>query len=300
MILFKSKQRWIVHILLMFTLLFGCKNENRDCNLEEDENVYANIHYHDFDKVENLSAFFDSIRNEHGIPMWMTESEEFIQKEVLKCIKYIDGYRRGNYKYYPDSLVKSCIDFLGFNCAIIENHSPGVDLTYAEWFLMLTAYYSPDITCLVHMQTPNHRAGVLNFGSQYNYNPWWSYLFFKREKGFEVRRIKGYETKIEKIFQLEDRQHRLYYLCSNNISNLEFLQVLFWAKGEYDVVYVGQYDSLHPQNETEIEYDYIYFNPDKKVWHYCNVDNLSRKLVPVSDIPALKLVLDGEKSRFIP
>ena len=86
-------------------------------------------------------------------------------------------------------------------------------MTYAEWFLMLVAFYSPDITCLVHMQTHNHQAGILNFGSSYNYNPWWSYVFLKRSKGFEVRRIREDETKIDKIFQLEDAENRLYYLC---------------------------------------------------------------------------------------
>lgn len=96
-----------------------------------------------FNKVENLSTFFDSIRREHHIPMWIEEDEEIIEKDVLGCIKRIEVYRQGTVKYYPDSLVRRCIDFWGFNCAIIDNHGPGVDMTYAEWFLMLAAYYSP-------------------------------------------------------------------------------------------------------------------------------------------------------------
>lgn len=93
------------------------------------------------------------------------------------------------------------------DAAYIDNHRPGVDLTYAEWFMMLVAYYSPDITCLVNMQSPDHIVGVRNFGHEYNHNPWWSYLFVKRTKGYEVRAIgedcslitKLYHWKIEII-----------------------------------------------------------------------------------------------------
>ncbi len=183
MVPIKALPRWLACVILMSVILSGCKKCNTDSDMDDEyEVVHADMRYFDFDKVGDLSAFFDSIRGKHTIPIWAEEDEEFIEKDVLGCIKRIEGYRQGKTKYYPDSLVRRCIDFFGFECAIINNHAIGVDMTYAEWFLMLAAYYSPDITCLVHMQTPNHCAGIQNFGSQYNYNPWWSYIFLKRKK----------------------------------------------------------------------------------------------------------------------
>ena len=95
---------------------------------------------------------------------------------------------------------------------------------------------------------------------------------------------------------MEDNKHRLYYLCSNNISDIEFLQVLFWVKDEYDVVLVAQCEGL--PNKGDTDYDEIYFNPEQKVWHFCVKDKISNNLIPVSTTPALMLKLDGEKSCF--
>ncbi len=297
----KSVTKWLLFCLFVLVVLGGCKKSTITSSTDEVESIDVTFHvdmqYFNFDKVNDLFHFFDSLRHEHGITAWDNESCIIIEKNVFKCIEMIDGYRKGKYKYYPDSLVNNCINYLGHDNAALANHTDSIDIGFSEWFLMMAAYYSPDITCLVHMQTPNHRAGVQNFGSQYNYNPWWSYIFLKRNKGFEVRRIRGDETKIDKIFQMEDDKHRLYYLCSNNLSDIEFLQVLFWVKSDDDVVLVTQCDSL--PNKGDFNYDEIYFNPEKKVWHYCKEDKKTGNLIPVSETPALSLFLDGDNSRFI-
>lgn len=298
MILYKYFTKGLLYFVICAIILSSCKRRGSLSEEEyDDEIVHTEMLYFDFDKVEDLSTFFDSIRRNHPIPIWIEEDEEIIKRDVLGCIKRIEGYRKNKIKYYPDSLVRKCIDFLGFDSAIIDNHSSGVDMTYAEWFLMLSAYYSPDVTCLVHMQTPNHRAGIQNFGSQYNYNPWWSYLFLKRDKGFEVRRIKDDYIKIERIYQFQDEQNRLYYLCSNNASLVEFLQVLFWVNNEDNVLCVAQCDSL--SKRSKVDFEEIYFNPTQKFWYYCNKEKHTGKLRPISETPALKLYLDGEKSRFV-
>lgn len=293
-----SISRWFMAILLVSASLCGCKRESTDSVVDDEEYdvLHIDMQYFDFDKVGNLSAFFDSICREHPIPMWIEEDEEIIEKDVLGCIKRIERYRQGKTKYYPDSLVKRCIDFFGFDNAALVNHSDSIDIGFSEWFLMLTAFYSPDITCLVHMQTPNHRAGIQNLGSQYNYNPWWSYLLLKREKGFEVRRIKDDYLKIERIYQFQDEKNRLYYLCSNNTSIAEFQQILFWTKNEEETLCVARCDSLSGSSKTG--YEEIYFNPVQKVWHYCRKDKKSGKLIPISETPALRLYLDGENSKF--
>lgn len=299
MIPIKLMSRWFIAILLVSVTLFSCKREPANTIVEDHEYevIHTNMQYYDFNKVENLSTFFDSIRREHPIPMWIEEDEEIIEKDVLGCIKRIEVYRQGTVKYYPDSLVRRCIDFLGFNCAIIDNHGPGVDMTYAEWFLMLAAYYSPDVTCLVNMQSPNHQAGILNFGSTYNFNPWWCYIFFKRNQGFEVRRIGGDETNIDKLFQIVDDENRLYYLCSNNGTIYEFLQILFWVKDDNDVLMVAESDSLPVDNWDNFEE--CYYNPEQRAWYCCNKDKRTGKMIPISSKPALVLKLDGENSRFV-
>ena len=298
----KYVTKWLLFCLFALVVFVGCKKScvtlSTDAHDKEYEVIHTKMQYFDFTKIKDLSVYFDSIAIVHGIPIRDLGGDEHAERDVFNCIKIIDGYRNGKYKFYPDSLVRKCINLFGFECAIIDNHAPGVDMVYAEWFLMLVAFYSPDVTCLVQMQTPNHQAGILHFGSSYNnLSPWWSYLFLKREKGVEVRRIRGDETKIDKIFQLEDDKHRLYYLCSNNISDFEFLQILFWVKSADDVVLVAQCDSL--PNKGDLNYDEIYFNPEKKVWHYCKEDNKTGNLIPVSETPALSLFLDGDNSRFI-
>ncbi len=291
-----SISRCLELIILVSVVLCGCRRGNTDSNVEdcEYEVIHTEMQYFDFDKVESLTAFFDSISVKHTIPIWIEEDEEAITKDVFGCIKRIEGYRQGKNKYYPDSLVRSCIDFFGFNSAIIDNHGPGVDMTYAEWFLMLVAFYSPDISYLVDMQTPNHKAGILNFGQTYNSAPWWSYIFLKRDVGFEVRKLHGDYTKINKIFQVEDDSKHLYYLCSNN-QPIEFLQILFFAKNEDDIVQIAICDSIP---SIQKEFDCCYYNPDQKAWYCCNVDEHSGKLIPISETPILKLELTGNNSRF--
>lgn len=225
---FRYLTNWTILVLIVATIICSCKNVNQSTGEDEedeDEVIHTEMQYFDFDKVNDLTAFFDSISNEHGIPRWSPDDDKNYIKGLSKCIERIECFRQGECKYYPDSLVKQSISFLGHDSAIIANHAPGVDLTYAEWFLMLAAYYSPDITYLAHIQTPNHQAGILNFGSSYNFNPWWCYILLKRSKGFEVRRIGGDETKIDKIFQIVANDNQLYYLCSNNSSMFDFLQV---------------------------------------------------------------------------
>ena len=292
----KYMTKWFAFCLFALVAICGCKHNTATTSTDDDDDevIHTKMQYFDFDKIDNLLAFFDSISNVHGIPIRDLGGEEHAERDVFDCIKRIEEYRNGKYKFYPDSIVKGCLNMLGLECAFINNHGPGIDMTYAEWFLMLVAFYSPDITCLVHMQTPNHQAGILNFGSSYNYNPWWSYVFLKRSKGFEVRRIREDETKIDKIFQLEDAENRLYYLCSNNTSEADFLQVLFWVKNENDIVLVAQHEGL----SNKANYEEIYFNPEVKAWYYCNKDKISGKLIPISSTPTLMLRLDGEKSCF--
>ena len=295
----KYVTKWLLFCLFALVVFGGCKKSTITSSTYEvesrDVTFHVDMQYFNFDKVNDLSHFLDSLRHEHGIAAWDNESCEIIKKDVFKCIERIEGYRKGKYKYYPDSLVSNCIYYLGHDNAALANHADSIDIGFSEWFLMMAAYYSPDITCLVHMQTPNHRAGVQNFGSQYNYNPWWSYILLKRKKGFEVRRISGDYTKIDRIYQLQDENSRLYYLCSNNTSLVEFQQVLFWEKNEDNIICVAQCSSLPVKNT---DFDQCYFNIEKREWYCCNLDRKTNKLIPLSEKPALVLKLDADNSCF--
>ena len=296
--LLKSITKRSLYFVACVAILSSCKHGETSSEEEyEDEIVHVDMQYFNFDKVNNLSQFFDSISNKHGLPIRNFVWEESAQKEISSCIDRLEGYRNGKSKYYPDSLIRECINTLSHECAFLANHASDLDMTYAEWFLMLAAYYSPDITCLVHMQTPDHRAGIHNLGSRYKFAPWWSYLFLKKKKGFEVRRLKDDYIKIERIYQLQDKMNRLYYLCSNQTSVVEFQQILFWVKNEDEIIYVTQCDSL--PGSSKINHEEIYFNPEQKVWYYCKVNRESGKIIPVSETPALRLCLDGNESRFI-
>ena len=189
----------------------------------DDEVIHANMTYFNFDSIQNLVSFFEDIKLKHTQIAFYDDEKSILDT----CILQIDKYRNGLCKYYPDALVRMSLGILGHESASNYNHGDGVDLTYAEWFLMLVAYYSPDITYMVHRHSPDYLVGVRNFGQEYNYNPWWSYLFFKRQKGYEVRAIGGDYSLITKLFQLDGSNHKKYYLCSNNSSELSFIHYLY-------------------------------------------------------------------------
>lgn len=281
---------------LVFVYSFTSCKSNESSSEDEAEYIHAEMMYYNFDQINNLSVFFDSIRNEHGTSIRNWVWEEYAQAEIADCIEKIDKYRKGQNRYYPDSLVSSLIRTFSLDCAYIADHFDGYDMTFAEWFLMCAAYYSPDITYLVEMQTPNHKAGILNLGSAYNYNPWWSYIILKRNKGFEVRRIKDDDVLIEKIFQIQDEKGRLYYLCSNN-TGLSFLQQLYWVKDNEDIILVKEFDTY--PNNPDLDFDELYYDPNLKNWYYCKKNNDTSKSLRVSDSPALTLKLDGINSCFI-
>lgn len=299
------KIRWLFWLLIL--LLSSCQNRNKANDevsveeyaeeikeAEEGLPIHAPMSYFDFDKVDNLVSFFDSISQKHHIPIWMPEEDD-TNDRVKRCIARIEAYRKGKARFYPDSLVSSCLNSIGFNIAIVNNHGPeNTDLVYGEWFMMCAAYYSPDITCLVEMQTPDHRAGIFNSGKGYNWAPWWAYLFLKRKKGYEVTCL-GDFVAARSIFQLEDGQKRTYYLCSDNNSVLEFHQWLYWAKGEDEIVKVAECAEA-PSDDEFTEY---YFDKNRKIWKFAKQDRITGKMMATSEKPAMTLILDGAKSRFV-
>ena len=261
---------------------------------DDEKIVHAKMKYYDFDKIENLEFFFDSILAKHPIPIWLSEEDEIIQK-TKKCISRIEAYRKGTRQFFPDSLVSECMRFISSNTVIVNNHGPGyTDMVYGECLMMCAAFYSPDITCLVEMQTPDHCAGIFNYGTSYNDQPWWSYLFLKRKKGYEAICLGDYVT-VRSIFQLEDSQKRKYYLCSDNETPLEFNQWLYWVKGEDDILRVAECHKPPMDSNEGLTY---YFDKNRLIWKYAKWDEIKQQLIHTSEKPAMILRLDGEKSGF--
>lgn len=153
---------------------------------EYDTVRHAKLKYFDFDGIDDLTGYFHTLAAEYPIANWHGEECD-VNTTAMECIAAVDAYRKGERRFYPYSLVRECIGSMGFNIAVVNNHGTDMtDLALAEWVMMCAAYYSPDITCLVETQTPDHHAGFYNFGEAYNLGPWWAYLFLKREKGYEV------------------------------------------------------------------------------------------------------------------
>lgn len=196
--------------------------------------------------------------------------------------------------FSPDSLVTECMKSISFNTAIVNNHGPEyTDMVYGECLIMCAAFYSPDITCLVDMQTPDHCAGIFNYGTSYNDQSWWSYLFLKRKKGYEAICLGDYVA-VRSIFQLEDDQKRKYYLCSDNNSPFEFNQWLYWVKGEDEICRVAECHDAPMDGDVES----YYFDKNRQIWRYAKWDEAKLQLIATSDSPAMVLHLDGKNSRF--
>lgn len=304
----------LLFVVTIFMILSGCGNRTGNdggsgkntgkCDVlpadittysYEEKIIHVDMTYFDFDKIDDLTHFFDSIASRHPIQLWMKDEDD-TNDRTKKCIARIDSYRKGINPWFPDNLVRDCMRSISFNAAIINNHDPEyTDLVYGEWFMMCAAYYSPDITCLVDTQTPDHRAGFYNYGRPYNDMPWWAYLFLEREKGYEVVCL-GDFVAVRSIFQLEDELHRKYYLCSNNHTSFEFNQWLYWAKDNGSIIRVTECHTAPRPDETETLH--YFFDPNRLIWKYARKDNANGRLVAISEEPALTLMLDGEDSRF--
>jgi hypothetical protein len=307
----KNKLFWL---MLAASIICGCNNRKNDiaghkyANPEElveldityaldgDTIRHTKMDYIEFDSIPDLTGFFASLTARYPIAKWIDENDG-INETVADCIEQIDSFRKGEKHFFPDSIVSHCIRAMGFNIAITYNHSSEMtDFVLAEWVMMCAAYYSPDITCLVEAQTPDHNAGYYNFGEAYNGAPWWTYLFLKREKGYQAICL-GDFVKVLSIFQLSDQEDRKYYLCSNNLTKIGFNQWLFWAKDD------GTYFAFAEQHEApcdcEPDFSTYYFDQKQLIWKYAREDSATGKLIAVDEKPALRLVLDGEKSRFI-
>lgn len=309
-----NKSDHSLSLLCLFTLLFStfsCRNgslpkegndtelnDSDSVNVIDDEYVEETYHikmgYYNFDKVKDLTLFFDSIINNHGTMIRQYRDED-PNHDVRLCISQIDKYRKGERAFYPDSLVSNCIGHLGGECAYVSNHYTGVDLTFSEWFMMCAAYYAPDITCLVQTQTPDHRAGFYNFGRQYNGNPWWSYIFLKQKKGFEVRRVGDDDMELTGVYQLEDKKHTTYYLFSNNFTTSSFWQELYMMNGN-GIEKVLEIDKF-PVGENEMSAD-VYFDTKEAIW-YQGAWEETDVFHQIEDRQKMRLILDGKKSRYI-
>lgn len=167
-------------------------------------------------------------------------------------------------------------------------------MTFSEWFMMCASYYTPDITCLVDTQTPDHQAGYLNLGKSYNYNPWWAYMFVKRQKGFEVIGVEGDEVDLTGVYQFDDDKGQRYYLFSNNKNTNEFNQQLYFREGT-NIVKVAECKGF-PDHDNG--FDYVYFDKENRIWSRCTVDDGFKVYTPIEGTDKLKLILDGRRSRF--
>lgn len=299
-------------LLVLLLTTFSCNNKtNKDVSNKEtkdsvvtadtiaysdiDTLIHARMKYYNFDEVKDLSHLFDSIADKHILGRWSEYDEDPVEL-AKECVAKIDAYRKGEAVFYPDSLVHTCLRYMGYQAAILSNHSAVcTDLVLPEWFMMCAAFYAPDITCLVNTQTPDHCAGFYNFGDQYNSAPWWAYAFMKRHKGYEVIRL-GSDMKVRSVFQLEDKQHRKYYLYSDNLTTIEFHQWLFWKANDGSYIKVAECDKA--PDYGDIDFDSYYFDKNSLIWKYAKYRGNWEDLIAVDAPPALTVVLDGMNSCF--
>lgn len=299
------------YIFIISALILLCRCQNRTdsdnhcfedmidtfyTETEDGDSIrHTRIKYYDFDSIKDLTAFFDTLAVRYPIVKWSGE-EDNIDEVVHDCIAHIDSYRKGEISRYPDSLVNRCIRYMGFNTAAAKNHSDFADLVFAEWVIMCAAYYCPELTCIAENQSQDHCAGFYNFGMSYNSLPWWPYLFFKRNKGFEVTFL-GDEKKVNSVFQLYDDQDKKYYLFSNNESAFEFSQWLYLAKDNFQEIKVAECYEAPVQGD--IETTHYYFSKTELIWKYAIKDKTDGRLITTDEGPALALILDEKKSRFV-
>lgn len=255
---------------------------------------------YEVDSVVNIQAYFDSLYHQCGADVWTHNPETGESIEVWNAVKELHRYMNGQRSFYPVQDIGRAIGHMAFEQGYCFSHS-GEDSdsvnageAFMFRFMEQAALHSPQIEFITNFHAEGGEAGILYYPEWSTINPLYSFLVYKTCQGFKMLTIgrKG-DVKINKIFRLNDRQGRIYYLCSNNDDTIYFRQFLYGWDSE-SMTLLCQYDGVEWDRYDE-GYK-IVFNPQKLRWDYCYLSHGVYRKVP--DTESYELVLDWKNSRI--
>jgi len=302
----------IVYLVLFVLLmtLYGCKQEQKTEQQERTEvdsdsevireGIYALPGDYEVNYPKDLVTYFDSLCREGAYVATHTDEKED-SLAVWDAIRLLDRFAQGESKFYPASQIRNAMEILRLEQAYCFNHSGQEGNNGGEAFMFRlieqAALYCNQIDYITDFRANDRKVGVLYFGEWGLGLPLYSILVYQAHLGFRVKMIGGVgDAKIEKIFHLIGDEGRDYYLCSNNNDGVYFRQYLYsWKNGDLCLIREMDVEFGCPES-YEKGYELV-FNPTKCTWSYCKKDG--DLFYPVSGTPTLRLVLDGDSSKFV-
>lgn len=97
---------------ILLSLFIGCQNQNRKSGNDEDDEYnkeiqHLDMHYFNFDKVSDLTIFFDSINSKHEIPDIDIDCDSAMAKSLHKCIAGIEALSAQETEILPGQFSKN-------------------------------------------------------------------------------------------------------------------------------------------------------------------------------------------------
>ena len=307
----KKSIRFFIFVTLCMALS-GCKHEPKaerqqeTAEMEEEsdtvirEGIYALPGDYKVDHPKDLVAYFDSLCHVGAFVATHSRDKQDTLA-VWDAIKWLDHFAQGKAKFYPASQIRIALEILRLEQAYCFNHGGPDGKNGGEAFMFRlieqAALHCNQIDYITDFRADDRKVGVLYFGEWGLGNPLYSILVYQANKGFRVKMIGDVgDAKIEKIFHITDDQGREYYLCSNNNDGFYFRQYLYGWKDD-DLCLIRKMDvEFGCPDSYEKGYELV-FNPNLCTWGYCKKDgDIYHR---VDNTPMLRLVLDGEASKFI-
>lgn len=319
----KEQDRLAIHginyliLVAILMALFGCKQGHKteqpqeiteakteiETEIESEnyvrEGIYALPGEYKLDYPKDLVAYFDSLCKEGARIVTHTDTRED-SLCIWDAVRALDRFAQHKSKYFPATQIREALAIMRVELGYVFNHS-GIEGPYggeAFFFRLIeqAALHCNQIDYITDFRSDDRKAGVLYF-NEWSPNPLYSLLVYQASQGFKVKMIGNVgDVKIEKIFHLTDEEGREYYLCSNNNDGPYFRQYLYgWE--DCDLCLIREMDVEFGNSESyETDYELI-FNPNKCSWSYCTKDGDIYH--PVDGTPVLRLLLDGNASRFV-
>ncbi len=297
-------------VLSLLCLMVGCNSKSKQAKSEND---YANVeiinemeegeeYFHQRYIPADFNVYIDSIFD--SIPDFHHNHYETL---IVPTLSKLQAYKDGKRKYYPQEDVVQLLNYLQdeYAYACLHATEENIDqlLLLFKTVLELAVRTTPDINFLSNVCSLDHRVGVLIFHDCFSYCPYYAVIYDVTDQHeFDVHWMTDeyQSTELTYIRFLEEDDYRLRYLVTaeeqiplnNLVHEIVWLVDWYWETGEMKSFRADILAADAKKWAEAPEYEYVCYNPKKRIWQYCTTIN--DVLQPIPNAPVLQFHLTPE------